>query len=213
MYQPDQFVKLINPDGINKGFQFKEGLNEDIHELNQNKECAQGGLYFCRFKYVGNWIDIYGDALIWKVEIPEGEEVIEYEIKCKAKQIMLSEPKKAYEDYEICKLAVQQHGMALQYVKKQTEEICKLAVQQNGLAIQFVKEQTEELCKLAVQQNGESLYYVKEQTEELCKLAVQQNGWSLYYVKEQTEEICKLAIEQDGYALEFMKSEFRHLFH
>jgi len=235
MYQPDQFVKLTNPDGINNGFQFKEGLNEDIHELNQNEECSQGGLYFCRFKHVGNWIGLYGDALIWKVEIPEGEEVIDYETKCKAKRIMLSEPKKAYKDNEICKLAVQQNGWVLQYVKEKTEEICKLAVQQNGLALQFVKEQTEELCKLAaqqngwalllmkeqteeicklaVQQNGHALQFVKEQTEELCKLAVQQNGWALQYVKEQTEEICKLAIQQHGDALEFVKSEFRHLFH
>lgn len=29
--------------------------------------------------------------------------------------------------YEICTLAIQQIGYALEYVKKQTEEICKLA--------------------------------------------------------------------------------------
>jgi len=106
MYQPDQFVKLTNPDGINYGFQFKKGLNEDIHELNRNEECAEGGFYFCRFKDVGKWIYNYNDALIWKVEIPEEEEVIEYENKLKTKRIILSDPKKAYEDYEICKIAV-----------------------------------------------------------------------------------------------------------
>ena len=92
MYQPEQFVKLTNPDGINKGFQFKKGLNEDIHEFNRNEECAEGGLYFCRFKDISEWILDYGDALIWKVEIPEGEEVIEYDTKLKAK---------LYENYDL----------------------------------------------------------------------------------------------------------------
>jgi hypothetical protein len=51
------------------------------------------------------------------------------------------------------------------------EEICKLAVQQNGDALRYVKNQTEEICKLAVQQNGDALKYVKNQTEEICELA------------------------------------------
>ena len=106
MYQPEQYVKLTNPDGINMGFQYKIGLNEDRYELNRNQECAVGGLYFCQFKDVGKWIGNYHYALIWKVEIPEREEVIKYKNKLKAKRIMLSETKKAYKDYEICKLAV-----------------------------------------------------------------------------------------------------------
>jgi hypothetical protein len=31
--------------------------------------------------------------------------------------------------------------------------ICKLAVQQDGHALRFIKEQTEEICKLAVQRD------------------------------------------------------------
>ena len=213
MYSLEQFVKLTNPDGISRGFQYKEGLNEDIHELNREKECAAGGLYFCRFKNVGRWIGEYGgDALIWNVEIPEGEEVIEYETKLKAKRIILSEPKKAYEDYELCNIAVQKNGYALQFVNEQTEELCKLAVQQDGIALKYVKEPTYELCKLAVQQCGIAIDFVKEQTEELCKLAVQQNGNALEYVKEQTEELCKLAVQQDRYAEEYVNTKFVHLF-
>ena len=39
------------------------------------------------------------------------------------------------------KLAVQQTGFALQFVRKdlQTEEICKLAVKQNGHALNWVR--------------------------------------------------------------------------
>ena len=88
-------------------------------------------------------------------------------------------------DEAFCKLAVQQDGWALRYVKVQTEEICKLAVQQGGYALQYVKVQTEEICKLAVQQDGHALNSVTVQTEEICKLAVQENGYALQYVKDE----------------------------
>ena len=92
--------------------------------------------------------------------------------------------------------AVQQDGMALQYVEEQTLEICMAAVQQDGRALQCVEEQTLEICMDAVQENGLALEYVKEQTPEICLAAVQQNGHALKYVKEQTPEICLTARQQ-----------------
>jgi hypothetical protein len=116
------------------------------------------------------------------------------------------------ENYEeICKLAVRQKGVIVQYVTEQTEEICHLAVQQNGLALIYVKEQTEGICQLAVQQNCNALIYIKNQTEEMCKLAVQQDGYVLQYVKNQTDEICKLAVKNTSYALKYVKSNRRNL--
>ena len=44
----NRFVKLTNYNRINRGFQFKEGLNTDIYELNNEEECAKSGLYFCK---------------------------------------------------------------------------------------------------------------------------------------------------------------------
>jgi hypothetical protein len=116
------------------------------------------------------------------------------------------------ENYEeICKLAVQQNGNALAYVKNQTDEICKLAVKQDAYAFRYVKEQTDEICKLAVQQKPYALEYVKNQTKEICKLAVQQNGSALYYVKNQTEEICKLAVKLNCYTLEYVRVQTEEL--
>ena len=40
-----------------------------------------------------------------------------------------------------------------------TGEICKLAVQQNGNALKYVKEQTDEICKLSVQQYGDAIFF------------------------------------------------------
>ena len=188
MFYPDQFVKLTNYDGINNGFQYKEGINE----------CSSRELYFFRFKDVCHWISAYGDALIWKVEMPEGEKVIEYKNKCQAKRIILREPKKAYKYNEICKMAVQQNGLNLKYVREQTEEICEMALKQNFHALRYVINQTPKLCKSAIEENGCYLKYVKNQTPELCKLAVEQNGYAIKYVGNQTLELCKLALQQNG---------------
>ena len=106
--------------------------------------------------------------------------------------------------YETIIDLIKRDGFFLKLLKKeeQTEEICKLAVQQNGISLDYVKiEQTEEICKLAVQQNGYALQYVRNQNEEICKLAIQQNSWSFQYVRNQTEEMCKLAVQQNGYEL------------
>ena len=212
-YHPEEFVKLTNTDNKNRDFQYREGLNEDIYELNEIVECDKGGLYFSRFKDIMKWVHQYGNCNIWRVTIPEDEKVIEYDNKLKAKRIILTDCQPLYNNPELCKLAVQQNGCNLQYVnvqyvKEQIEEVCKLAVQQDGCALEFVKEQTPELCKIAVQQYRKyALEYVKEQTEEICKLAVQQNGFDLQFVKEQTPEICKIAVQQSGCAIYFVKEQ------
>jgi hypothetical protein len=149
MFQPNDFVKLTNNNGINNDFQFKEGLNEDIYKFNKNKKCSKGGFYFYKYKDVYEWLVSYGDALIWKVQIPEGEEVIEYSDKL-------------YDDYERCKLAIKKNWFYFKFVKEQTEELCMLAIQKNAWAIEYVKEQTEKICKLAVEKNKYAIQFVKK---------------------------------------------------
>ena len=89
---------------------------------------------------------------------------------------------------------VKMNGMALEFIKEQTDEICLEAVKQNGLALQYVKKQTPEICLEAVKNNASTLRYVQQQTNEMCLEAVKQNGYALQYVKEQTEEICIKAV-------------------
>lgn len=162
-YQEKDFVRHTRIDGTHKNFQYKEGLNE-------------GGLYFCRFKDFGKWVCLFNDALLWKVEIPEGEPVIEFKENLKAKRIILSQPVKLYEHYNLAKIAVENYGYAVEHIREQTEELCLAAVKQYGLSLQCVNEQTEEICMTAVQQDGLALVYVKQQTPEICKLAVQNNS-------------------------------------
>jgi hypothetical protein len=106
---------------------------------------------------------------------------------------------------ELCLAAVQQNGCALRHVDEQTPELCLAAVQQDGCALEYVKKRTPELCMAAVQQNGHALKFVKKQTPELCLTAVQQNGWALHYVKKQSPELCIAAVRQNSRALEYVK--------
>jgi hypothetical protein len=206
-YPNAELIKFTNKDDLHNGYQYKEGLNELDGPFNEEPICAKGGLYFCFKKDCGRWVEYRNMKMenAWCVKIPDDAKIVIMDGKMKTDKFILTDKRNIWSLEELCKLAVQQNGLYLWYVKEQTEELCKLAVQQNGIALQFVKEQTEELCKLAVHQNCHVLCHVKEQTEKICKLAVQQDSYALKYVKEQTEEICKLAIQQNGYALKHDK--------
>lgn len=126
-FSPNDLVKFTHNDNINNGFHFKEGLNEDIYPLNTREECAQGGFYFCRFKDMLRWFRRYQDCKLWRVKIPDGEKVIDYGHKLKARRIILYSPINFYENQELCKIAVSNNPYALEYVKTKTPLLCQLA--------------------------------------------------------------------------------------
>jgi hypothetical protein len=211
-----KFYKITNKEEKHFDFQYKDGLNIDIHEFNPTDECEQGGLYFTEL----NNIKYYFEFGIWirEVILPDDAQIYVENKKYKADKFILKEKMEInqlleWNDPDFCKSAVQQNGCALQYVKSefQTEDICKLAVQQNGYAILYVNSEllTEDICKSAVQRHGCALQFIKPEllTEDICKLAVQQNGCALVYIRQelQTKEICDMAVKQNKYALQFVK--------
>jgi hypothetical protein len=211
-YKDYKFVKLTKETEIHNGFQFQTGLNIDHVKFNPAGSCSPGGIYFTDYNKYILWLSYGNKSMYWMrgVHVPNDAQVYVEKNKFKADKIILDERRPIGElidwsDNDMCKIAVQQNGLALQYVKNQTDEICKLAVQQNSDALHYVKNQTDEICKLAVQKYGRALQYVKNQTDEICKLAVQQNGYALQYVENQTDEICKFAVQQNGNALNYVK--------
>jgi len=189
-----RYYKLFNQFENHCGFQYHDGLNVDTNEFNPTGTCSKGGLYFFNEVQLLNY-DMYTDNVyfIRQVTIPTDAQVYHEYGKSKADKLFLHE--KELFDYNNLE----------KYIDFSNEEICKLAVQQTGYALQYVENQTPELCKLAVQQDGYALRHVENQTPEICKLAVQQDGLALYYVKNQTPEICKLAVQQNRDALEYVK--------
>ena len=78
-------------------------------------------------------------------------------------------------------------GVALQYIDSaQTEELCKIAVQQSGYAIQFVHNEylTPDVCMLAVQNDGGSLVYIPPSKccVNIYEAAIRQNPQAILYV-------------------------------
>lgn len=178
MYGEVHLVKLTTASRIHNGFEFKEGLNEDIHDFNPEEGCVKGGFYFCTYSDFGKWV-YYKEMrmdYIWDVTVPNDAKVVIVNNKIKCDKFILSNMKHIWRNEILCKDAVKQNGYALRWVRNQTEDICLAAVKQDGFALQFIDAQTLSVCLAAVKQNGFALEWVKIQTEEICTEAVKQNN-------------------------------------
>jgi hypothetical protein len=114
--------KITNEKEIHYGLKYKTGLNEDIVSFNPKGSCKEGGIYFTNYSNIFKFID-FGNG-VREVIIPDDALVYIEEYKFKTDKLILKEKilyEKLFEnDYEICKLAVQQNRDALRYVKNQT---------------------------------------------------------------------------------------------
>jgi hypothetical protein len=125
----------------------------------------------------------------------------------------------------VCRAAVSQNGMALQFVPV-VHQICELthrALQQNGLALQYVNPQlmsndliTQSLHLTAVRQNGMALQYVKAAAysdncipEIVYLTALKQNGRMLYLIPRPTDAMYLTAVKQCPRIFRFIPPRFR----
>ena len=138
----DTFYKILREDLIHHEYKYKLGVNEDIKEFNPKGECESGGLYFVELNRISNWIE-YGTKIATIKLDPEEEVWIENR-KFKSHKFTITFIqtiedfliKNKYDMFE----AVKQNGLALRYVKEQTNEICLEAVKQDEDAKVYVKE-------------------------------------------------------------------------
>ena len=156
-----KLFKILNNNLCHYGFKYKEGYNIDTVMFNPSYECQPGGLYFCEERFLFDFIN-YGTKIA-TVEILDDARVYVENRKFKVNKIILSniillKDFDKFTDPVFCKLAVQKHGLALQYVLEQTKELCTIAIQQNSLALQYVLKQTEELCTLARQRKAVEVF-------------------------------------------------------
>ena len=200
IFKNNTFYKFTNDEEIHYGYQYVDGLNIDTNEFDiKGGECCKGGLYFTSEKYIYEWIDEYQYVRV--VTIPDDARVCIYKNKFKSNKIFVEPRIKICDSYllsneELQKLAVQQNGHAIHYIKDPSEEVQKLAVQQNGGAICYIKEPSEEVQKLAVQKNWGAIQYIKDPSDQVQKLAVQQNWGAIKYIKEPSVQIQMLAVHK-----------------
>ena len=128
-YSHKKFFKLTTESECHNGFQFKNGLNIDTVKFNPTGRCQAGGLYFTDYENISKWISYRNYIMYWirEVVILDNSQIYIEDSKFKADFFYLENRKKIWDDYELCKLAVQQDRLVLQYVKDKTDEICRLA--------------------------------------------------------------------------------------
>jgi hypothetical protein len=111
---------------------------------------------------------------------------------------------------EIMLAAVQENGLALQFVGKlhMDREIVLAAVQQDGFALNYVSNEWKvdpEIMLAAVRQTAYALQFVPllHMDREIALAAVQQNGLAMKYVGRwnMDDEIALAAVRQNGFAV------------
>lgn len=119
-------------------------------------------------------------------------------------------------DYNMCMLALEQNGLALQFVHPNVREVMRpltlAAVEQNGLALQYARAPVSHnhyVIKQAVLQNGNALQYVdvlRRASYGLTMQAVTNKGGALRWAVPQlqdNEDIVRAAVTDDGAAIEY----------
>jgi hypothetical protein len=108
--------------------------------------------------------------------------------------------------------AVQQSGLALEFVAVQDRDIVLAAVRQSGSALEYASaalRADRAIVLAAVQQNGSALQYAASALKadsEIVLAAVRQNGSALQYAAlflHADDDIVMAAVQQNGLALEF----------
>src|SRR5579872_1105985 len=89
-----KFVKLTNRSENHHGLQFKTGLNIDFRKFHPEGHCKPGGIYFCEFSNLYNWLNYKSnDEMVYYryVTIPDDANIYNEGNKFKADKLLLSE--------------------------------------------------------------------------------------------------------------------------
>ena len=84
-------------------------------------------------------------------------------VLCAVRQTPYAIQYSKYQPEEACEEALRRDGLIYPHIRHKRPHYRLLAVQQNGLALQFIpqEDQTDELCEIACKQNGYAIKYVK----------------------------------------------------
>ena len=124
------------------------------------------GIEFIEDSNIGNLLDSFLFAR--EVIIPDDALVYILYDKFRANKLYLKEsvPLKII-NKDVYIHLVRNDGLNLRYItpSEQTDELCKIALNQNGFALQYVSKKNESMYKIAYEQNKESLKIIDEKEE------------------------------------------------
>ena len=139
--------------------------------------------------------NLRGAKYVCEIELDSNSQIISDFSGRKVNKCFIHRPMKVADFIRIHNLAfsvLAADGLALRFIRNQTQAHCLTAVKNNGLALRFANHRTEEICWEAVRQNGLALRFVRDQTEAQCITGVKQNPYALLLVKDKTLNVCRL---------------------
>ena len=117
-----EFRKCLNNELTHHKFQYKTGLNEDCLPFNPTGSCTPGGLYFTTIENVNKFLDYGLNISIIELCTDAKFYINTKGMKFKTNKFIIKEILPQTE--ELCRIAVQQNGLTLHYVQKQTNKNC-----------------------------------------------------------------------------------------
>lgn len=139
-----KLYKIMHRRMNHYGFQYRIGLNVLVQPFNPDGNCLGGGLYFCKFENVIDWLHLYNNGIICEVYIPKNALVCEQKNKYKADRIIIENPISIEEFIEIHNLeyrAVVKDGLFLRYCRRQTHNLCIEAIKKIRMHGNILKNQ------------------------------------------------------------------------
>jgi hypothetical protein len=84
-------------------------------------------------------------------------------------------------------------------MRTQINSVCFIAVKKNGMALQFVRVQSEHLCRIAVMQNIAAIRFVSDRFLQImmCKELIQRDPYVVLAIDDPPEELVISAIRLD----------------
>lgn len=206
------FYKFTNKECNHRNYQYKEGLNVDVHQWD-DRECAAGGLHFTDRENMHYWLDFLAEPLqyVWDVEIPANALVAQYPFKYKADRIILKNRRllnvfiNEFTDAEQIK-AVDYSPRLLQWIIKPRRNVIMAAINKDGRCIRYVENPDFDMQLEAVRINGEAIAFIMNPQEKIRLAAIYQNPFAIKYIDDPLDFEKILAVRRNGESIEYIKN-------
>lgn len=139
----EKYYRLMNPDWVHYGMQWKLGMNEDPLPLETRRQAGPGGLSFCRFQHLFSWRlplpdnDLLDDYWLGEVEVPPDTEHWTNGVLHKAPRLVLLKATRLAEldpglYDELVMLGMRHKMLTLQNVRRKNAKLCEEWVRRSG---------------------------------------------------------------------------------
>lgn len=142
------YYKVLSEDMNRNGFQYVIGHNVLKETFDRTEKCGPGGLYFCDFYEVFRWISWMKTtnkqpAIICKVKLVPGAQIVEMPLKCKTDQMILYDPVSIEE-----------------FIKNNVDKLTEDIAREYPEGFQFIKSPSHKVCFRAVTINPQTFKYI-----------------------------------------------------